>query len=148
MLGLARVTDLRLHARERSSSTIKARASGGAALVTMMQAADFGHRDDSATVGGLDRARIGCVLPKRQVRARPLVVGEVRVEQASEMPLAEDDDVVEALAADRPDDALDVRILPGGSWGSADVGHPERFDGVAEGGVEDRVPGRAAGSAA
>jgi hypothetical protein len=62
------------------------------------------------------------------------------VEQASEMPLAEDDDVVEALATDRPDDALDVRILPGGSWGRADVGHPERVDGVAEGGVEDRVP--------
>jgi len=59
----------------------------------MMQTADFGHRDDSTTVGGLDRARIGCVLPKRQVRARPPIVGEVRVEQASEMPLAEDDDV-------------------------------------------------------
>jgi hypothetical protein len=139
-LGLARVTHLRRYAPERSSSTVKARALGGAALVTMMQAADFGHRDDSATVGGLDRARIGGVLPKRQVRARPLIVGEVRVEQASEVPFAQNDHVVEALAANRPDDALDVRILPGGSWGSADAGHPERVDGVAEGGVEDRVP--------
>ena len=55
------------------------------------------------------------------------------------MPLVEDDDVVQTLAADRPDDAFDVGILPGRAWRGADGREAERFDGAAERRVEGRV---------
>jgi hypothetical protein len=42
-----------------------------------------------------------------------MVVRDVRVEQSSQVPFVEDDDVVETLASDRPDDPLDIGILPG-----------------------------------
>ena len=44
------------------------------------------------------------------MRAAPMVVGDIRAKDATEMPLVEDDDVVETLAADRADDALDVGV--------------------------------------
>ena len=46
------------------------------------------------------------------MRARGVVVAEVRIEQAAQVPLIQDDDVIQTAAADRPDDALGVRILP------------------------------------
>jgi len=49
------------------------------------------------------------------VRARGVVVGEVRAQQAAEMTLIEDDDVVQAFAADRADQAFGEGILPGGA---------------------------------
>src|SRR5882724_4768684 len=42
------------------------------------------------------------------------------------MALAEDDDVIQAFSADRTDEALDVRVLPGRSWRSDDLRDPHR----------------------
>jgi hypothetical protein len=47
--------------------------------------------------------------------------------------------MVQTLAADRPDDALDVGILPGRARGGADGREAERFDGGAERRIERRV---------
>ena len=55
------------------------------------------------------------------------------------MPLVEDDDVVQTLATDGPDDAFDVGILPGRARGGADGREAERFDGSAERRIEGRV---------
>jgi hypothetical protein len=41
-----------------------------------------------------------------------MVVGEIRAKQAAEMPVVEDDHVVQTLAAHGADHALDVGILP------------------------------------
>ena len=41
-----------------------------------------------------------------------------------EVAFVEDEDVVEALAADRADDALCEGILPGGAWGGEDLADP------------------------
>jgi hypothetical protein len=46
------------------------------------------------------------------VRARSLVVRHVGPKDPTKMPLIEDDDVVQALASDRANDAFDVGILP------------------------------------
>src|SRR5262245_19065713 len=61
------------------------------------------------------------------MRARGVVVGEVPAQQASEMPFAEDDDVIEAFPSNRPDDALGEGILPGCSWGDEDLVDPHAF---------------------
>jgi predicted nucleic acid-binding protein len=42
-----------------------------------------------------------------------MVIGEVAVQDAAQMPLAEDENVIQALASDRTDQALHERILPG-----------------------------------
>jgi len=46
------------------------------------------------------------------MRARSVVVVDVRGEDAAQMALVEDHDVVETLATNRIDDALDVCVLP------------------------------------
>ena len=43
----------------------------------MMQATDFGNLHDSARVGELDRPDIRRILVERDMRARPVLVGEV-----------------------------------------------------------------------
>jgi hypothetical protein len=82
------------------------------------------------------------------MRARRVVGGEVSAQQASEMPFAEDDDVIEAFPSNRPDDSLGEGILPGRSWGDEDLVdphalHPPRehiaVDGVA---ITEQVLGR------
>ena len=68
-----------------------------------------------------------------------MVVRDVRVEQSSQVPFVEHDDVVETLASDRPDDSLDIGILPGRPRCRANGRQAERRDGAAERGVEDRI---------
>jgi hypothetical protein len=50
------------------------------------------------------------------VRSRVLIVRDVGSKHPSEVPLIDDDHVVQTFAADRPDDAFDVGILPGRAW--------------------------------
>src|SRR6516165_9117303 len=62
------------------------------------------------------------------MRARSIVIGHVGAEEPMEVAFVEDEDVVEALAADRADDALCEGILPGGAWGGEDLADPHAFD--------------------
>ena len=78
----------------------------------MMQATDFGNRDDRAQLGRFDWPAVGGILVEREVSARAMVVREVRNQDASQMPLAKDDDVIEAVAPDGADEPLRERILP------------------------------------
>jgi hypothetical protein len=68
--------------------------------VAVMQATDFGNREDRAERWGLDRPPIGSVLLEREVSAGPMIVGEVCREDSSKVTLAENDDMVQALAPD------------------------------------------------
>ena len=74
--------------------------------VAVMQATNFGNRDDGAERRWLDRPSVGCILVERQVSASPVIVREVRGEDASQVPLAENDDMVQTLAPDRADKSL------------------------------------------
>src|SRR5256885_7630387 len=69
-----------------------------------------------------------------------VVVGEVRAQQAAEMALIEDDDVVQALPADRADEPLREGILPGGAGGDADLADAHVCDSARELVTIDRVP--------
>jgi hypothetical protein len=48
------------------------------------------------------------------------------------MTLIEDDHVVETLATDRANDALNIGVLPGRSWRGDDLCNAHRLDAVAE----------------
>src|SRR5437868_15519156 len=52
------------------------------------------------------------ILVESQVSARPLVVFEIRLQDATQAWFIQDDDVVQALAANRSDQSLDIGILP------------------------------------
>src|SRR5882724_7404857 len=74
--------------------------------VAVMQATNFGNRDDRVERRRLDRPSVGCIFVERQVSASPVIVREVRGEDASQVPLAENDDMVQTLAPDRADESL------------------------------------------
>ena len=88
----------------------------------MMQATDFWNLHDSARRGELDGPDIRGILVEREMRASPVIVREVRGQDASQMPLAENDSMVEALASHRADEPLREGILPRA------VGRREDFD--------------------
>jgi len=60
------------------------------------------------------------ILVQGEVRAAPMV-RETRAKDAAQMPVVEDDHVVQTLAANGADHAFDVRILPGRARCRADV---------------------------
>jgi hypothetical protein len=88
------------------------RWSGSLADVPMMETANFGQLQDSAHGGWLDRPGLGRILAERQMSSSPVVVGDVALEDPTEMPLAEDDDMVEAFSTCRANKALRIWILP------------------------------------
>src|SRR5260370_36461685 len=90
----------------------------------MRQATDFGNRDDRAERWRLDWPSVGCILVEREVSAGPVIVREVRGQDASQVPLAENDDMVQALAAHRAEEALREGILPRAVRGREDFLEP------------------------
>ena len=78
-------------------------------LQAMMQPADVWNRDHLATIRWLHLACNRRVVVQRQVRAGVMIIVEVIGEDPLQVALVEHDEVVEALAADRADDSLDVR---------------------------------------
>jgi len=76
--------------------------------VAVMQATNFGNRDDRAERRWLDRPSVGCILVDRQVSASPVIVREVARQGTAQVPFAEDEDVLQALASDRSDEPRPV----------------------------------------
>ena len=78
-----------------------------------MKSSDLRKRNHLSAVGRLDGPSVGRILPERQVRARPVVVGEVGTKDLSEMALVENNDVVQTISPDRADYPFDERICHG-----------------------------------
>jgi hypothetical protein len=78
----------------------------------VVQAADFGKLYDPPRRWKLDRPSVGCILVEREVSASPMIVREVRGEDASEVPLAQNEHVIQALAPDGADEPFREGILP------------------------------------
>src|SRR5262249_11050505 len=85
----------------------------GSARVAMMEAADHGRRDDLAPVGRHRPSGLRGVLVEGQMSPGPVVVGEIRVQHVAQVGVVEHHHVIEALAAQGPDETLHVGILPG-----------------------------------
>ncbi len=111
----------------------------GAALVPMMQSADFRHRKNPPHVRRLDGARNRRVLLQSQVRPAPMIVIHETLRVTVQAPFAEHDDVVQVLAADGADDPFDICPLPGGTWCRQHLVDPHGFDLVHEFFPEDLV---------
>ena len=78
----------------------------------MVQTTDLWNDDHLPSVGRRNRTGIRAVFSQRQMRSASVVVVLVRGEDPTQMALAEDDQVIQTLAPNRPDHSLDVWILP------------------------------------
>jgi len=98
---------------------------GGAPVVAMVEAAEARQSHNLCSVSApRHRPPRRCRLAEAQVRTVVVVVGDVLAEEPTKMPLVEDNDVVEELAAHAADPALGDGVLP-----RAAVGGPRRLDG-------------------
>ena len=79
------------------------------AILVMQSVEDWAAKN---TPCPLNSTRLGRVLIQGQVRARPIIVGRVRSQQMAKMPLAEHDNMVQAIASDRTDHPFTISILP------------------------------------
>ena len=80
--------------------------------VAVMQATDFGNFHDPARLRKLDGPAVGRILVEREMRASPVIVGEVAGQDAAQVAFAENQNVIQTLAADRADEPLREGILP------------------------------------
>ena len=96
----------------------------------MVQAADFCDLPDLAGCGKLERPEVRGVLVEREVGARLMVRDEVTGQDSAQVSLAQDENMVEALAPDRADQAFRERILIGrGDGYEIPPGHEVRVIG-------------------
>ena len=100
------------------------------AEVPVVQSADFGMLHDVARNGELDRPEVGCVLVEREVGTRLMVISEIAGQNAVEVSLAEDDNVIQALAPDRADEPFREGILPRAVRGRENLLDPHAFHAV------------------
>jgi len=67
----------------------------------------------------LDSSAERSVLVQRQVRARLVVIAGIRSQNLPQMLCAEDENVIETVAPQRPDQSFRIRILP---WRAGEIG--------------------------
>src|SRR5215216_4861802 len=97
------------HLTQRAASRI----SCGSTLIAMMQTADLGEGNNIARRGKLYGTRPRAVLVEREMRSGVVVILKIVRQYAAQMTLVEDDNVIQAFTADRTDQTLDIRVLPG-----------------------------------
>src|ERR1700687_681569 len=78
----------------------------------MMQTTDLRERDNLAGSGRVYRSALRTILVECEMGSRFVVILKVGRQHTAQVTLTEDDDVIEALAAHRANDALDVGVLP------------------------------------
>ena len=85
---------------------------GGTSFVAVVQTADFRGRNHTTFSRTLYPSRCGRVFRQGEMGPRSVMVSKVSGEQAPQVRMVEDNHVVQALAANRSDQALRIRILP------------------------------------
>ena len=60
------------------------------------------------------------ILTQREMRPDPVVIGSVIVQNATHLRFVEHDEVIEAFAPNRADEALDVAVVPWRAWSIPD----------------------------
>jgi hypothetical protein len=87
-------------------------SSRGATFVAMMQTSDLREGNDLARGWWVYWARLGAILVQRQMRARLIVIGKIRSQDLTQMPLAENENVIQTVAPKRSNEPFSVWILP------------------------------------
>jgi len=70
------------------------------------------NRDDPTRLRRLDRSWLWTVFLQRQVGAVPMIILQESLQVAVQAALVEDDEMIQAFAANRTDQPLDIRSLP------------------------------------
>ena len=78
----------------------------------MAQTANFREGNDIAGRGRLYGTRTRALLAERKMRSGVMMVLQIARQNAAQMTLTEDDDVIQTFSADRTDKTLSVRVLP------------------------------------
>jgi hypothetical protein len=76
----------------------------------MMESAEDGERFDTSS--SLDLARDRRISVQRPMRSDVVIVVRIGSQDPAEMRLTKNDDMIEALAADRPNQSFGKAILP------------------------------------
>src|SRR5262249_53279791 len=97
----------------------------------MMQSAQNRRCDNPSA--SLDSPPSRCVLGQSQVRAGFVVVKRISRQNPAQMPFAEDKDMIQALAAKRPDQAFNIWVLPGRACCDRAIANPHSSHPVREG---------------
>src|SRR5215472_5089349 len=87
----------------------------GAPFVSMMQPTQDRDRHDPATLWRLDRSGLRTIFLQRQVNSVPMIIIHECVEVPLQAAFVEHDQVIQAFAAERADDPLDISTLPRGT---------------------------------
>src|SRR5438552_17768227 len=104
-----------------------------------MESADLRDGDDRATWRGFDDSWLGTVVVKRLVWSRGVVVDAIGAQESAKMGLAQNEEMIEALAANGADDPLDKGVLPRRSGGRDHLPDPHGVNARGEGLAVDRV---------
>ena len=107
--------------------------------VAMVEATDFGNRDDPAKFRRLDWSSVGRILGEGKVRARPVIVREIAGQGAAQVAFAEDEDMIQTLLPDRADQPLCEGILPWAVGRGQDFSDAHALHAVVEGIAIDLV---------
>ena len=79
--------------------------------VSVMQSAQDCMGEDVPEA--LDRAPVRCILPERNMRTPPIIIGGEFRKNPPKVFFIEHDQMIGALAPDRPDQTFNMAILPG-----------------------------------
>ena len=87
--------------------------SRGASFVAMVQTAHLWEGDNGACRRWLYGARLRTILAEREMRSALVMILKITRQDIAQVTFVKDDDVIQAFAADRADQALHIGVLPG-----------------------------------
>ena len=105
----------------------------------MVKSSDAWKSDDGADLARLDGAADRSVSIEGHVRSVRVEIGHVVADYPQEMPLAEHDDVIEELSAQRSHPAFGETILPRRARRDPKLSNPQSADACVEHRTEDRI---------
>jgi hypothetical protein len=108
-------------------------------LVMMMQPTHVWDFRDRSNLRLLDQPRHRTIHLQRPVHAPVMIIAKVFGQEPPQMAPVQDNHVVQAFAADTPDQAFDVRILPGTPRGDEDLFDPHVPHPLPKGGPVDTI---------
>ena len=85
----------------------------GSTLIAMMETAHLREGNNVACGGKLHATRPWAVLVEREMGSGVMMILKIARQDAAQVTLAEDDNVIQAFTADRTDETLDMGVLPG-----------------------------------
>ena len=98
----------------------------------MVKSTNFCERHHASFLRRVDASWRRRVLLKGEMGSRPMIIGDVSSKHATQMCLAQNDDVIQTFAAQRSDQSLRVRILPRTGRGRDDFGDADAGDTTPE----------------